>query len=119
MDGWRVFWLLAAPESALFAGSLYGFGTDEPGLRALARLTVRVSFAVFAVVYAAAPLRKLFPSRATRWIARNRRYLGVGFAWAHGLHGLAIAMLALLLGDSFETSAATAVGGGFAYLLMA
>jgi hypothetical protein len=119
MNGWRVFWLLAALETALFAVAFALFGTDESGVRALVRFTVRVSFLVFVVVYAAAPLRRLFPSPATRWIARNRRYLGVSFGWAHGLHGLAIALLALLLGDAFEVNLATAVGGGLAYLLIA
>jgi hypothetical protein len=119
MGGWRVFWLLAALETALFAGALHGFGTDEAGLRALVRLTVRVSFAVFIAVYAAAPLRKLFPSTATRWLSRNRRYLGVSFAWAHGLHALAIALLARQLGDAFEADPATIVGGGLGYLLTA
>ena len=80
---------------------------------------MRVSFLVFALVYAAAPLRRLYPSPATRWMLSNRRYLGVSFAWAHGLHGLAIALLALLLGDAFEVEAATALGGGLAYVLIA
>ena len=119
MNGWRVFWLFAALETALFAAALCVFGTDETGLRALVRLTVRVSFSVFFAVYSAAPLRRLFPSPASRWLSRNRRYLGVSFAWAHGLHAVAIAMLVLLLGDAFETSLATLVGGGLGYLLIA
>jgi hypothetical protein len=119
MNGWGVFWLLAALETAVFAAALIGFGVDEAGLRALVRLTVRVSFLVFVVVYVASPLRRLFPSPATRWVARNRRYLGVSFAWAHALHALAIALLVLLLGDGFETSASTLVGGGLGYLLTA
>jgi len=119
VNGWRVFWLLAALETALFAAGFYGFGTDEAGLRALVRFTVRVSFSVFIVVYAAAPLRRLFPSPATRWLLRNRRYLGVSFAWAHGLHALAIALLVLLLGDAFETNLATLWGGGLGYLFVA
>ena len=119
MSGWRVFWLLAALETALFAAALAVFGSDEAGLRALVRFTVRVSFLVFAVVYAAAPLRRLYPVPATRWLLRNRRYLGVSFAWAHGLHALAIALLARLLGDSFAVDPATRLGGGLAYALVA
>jgi hypothetical protein len=121
MNGWRVFWLLAAFESALFAGALVGFGADEHGLRALVRLTVRVSFIVFIVVYCAAPLRPLLPSPATRWALRNRRYLGVSFAWAHGLHALAIALLARRLGGAgaLEADLATITGGGLGYLLTA
>src|SRR5258706_6962627 len=119
MNGWRLFGWIAALESALFAAALAAFGSDEAGLRALVRFTVRVSFLVFIVVYAAAPLRRLVPSPATRWIARNRRYLGVSFAWAHGLHAFAIALLVLLLGDAFETNTATVVGGGLGYLFVA
>ena len=119
MDGWRVFGLLAALETALFASGLAAFGSDEAGLRALVRSTVRVSFVVFAFVYAAAPLRRLYPTPATRWLVRNRRFVGVSFAWAHGLHGLAIILLAQRLGDAFEVDAATALGGGLAYLLIA
>src|SRR5688572_12578773 len=48
MNGWRVFGLLAALETALFATGLAAFGSDEAGLRALVRSTVRVSFVVFA-----------------------------------------------------------------------
>jgi hypothetical protein len=118
-NGWPVFGLLAALLSALFAAALAAFGTDEAGLRALVRFTARDSFAMFLPVYAAAPLRQLFPSPATRWLLRNRRYLGVSFAWAHGLHALAIAMLVVLLGDAFEASAVTLVFGSFAYLLLA
>jgi hypothetical protein len=76
---------------------------------------VRVSFLVFAVVYAAAPLRRLYPSPATRWIRRNGATWAVSFAWAHGLHGLAIVLLARHLGDAFEVDTATALGGGLAY----
>jgi hypothetical protein len=119
MDGWRLFGLLAGFETALFAAGLAAFGSDEAGLRALVRSTVRVSFLVFAFVYAAAPLRRLYPTPATRWLLRNRRFLGVSFAWAHGLHGLAILLLAQRLGDAFEVDAATAWGGGLAYLLIA
>jgi methionine sulfoxide reductase heme-binding subunit len=119
VNGWRVFWLLAALESALFAGGIAVLGTDEAGLRALTRFTVRVSFTIFIAVYAAAPLRKLFASPVTRWLARNRRYLGVSFAWAHALHALAIALLARSLGDAFEADTTTLVGGGLGYLLTA
>lgn len=103
----------------VFLVALSGFGTDEEGLAALVRFTARVSFALFLPVYAASSLRRLWPNDATRWLLRNRRYLGLCFAWAHGLHGLAIAMLALLLGDAFRMEWPVAIGGGIAYLLVA
>jgi len=118
-EGWRLFGLMAVLLTALFAGAFAGFGTDEAGLRALVRLTARASFLVFVPVYVAAPLRRLWPAPASRWLVRNRRHLGLSFAWAHGLHALAIGMLALLLGDAFEVDPATLVVGGFAYALLA
>ena len=119
MNGWPLFWLLAALETAAFAAMFVAFGSDEAGLRALVRQTARISFVVFLVVYTAAPLRRLWPTAASRWALHNRRALGVSFAWAHGLHALAIGMLALLLGDAFEVDLATLVGGGGTYLLIA
>jgi hypothetical protein len=118
VNGWPLFGLLAAVETALFAGAWTGFGGDEPGLRALTRFTVRISFLVFAVVYAAAPLQILLPSLTTRWISRNRRYLGVAFAWAHGLHALAIALLAHRVGNEFAPRPVSLIGGGYVYLLV-
>ena len=118
MNGWRVFWLLAVVTTAAFVASIQAFGTEEAGIRALVRVTARISFAIFVPVYLASPLRRLWPSAPTRWALRNRRYLGVSFAWAHGLHLLAIVMLALLLGDAFESDLPTIVFGGATYLLM-
>jgi hypothetical protein len=119
VNGWRVFWVLAALTTLAFVGMFSAFGTEEAGLRALVRMTARISFALFLPVYLASPLRRLWQSAATRWVLRNRRYLGVSFAWAHGLHLLAIVMLAVLLGDAFESGLAVLVFGGLAYLLMA
>lgn len=118
MNGWWVFWLLAVVTTAAFVVSIQAFGTEEAGIRALVRVTARISFAIFVPVYLASPLRRLWPSAPTRWVLRNRRYLGVSFAWAHGLHLLAIAMLAILLGDAFESSLLTIVFGGATYLLV-
>jgi DMSO/TMAO reductase YedYZ heme-binding membrane subunit len=118
VNGWRVFWLLAVVTTTAFVVSIQTFGTEESGIRALVRVTARISFAIFVPVYLASPLRRLWPSATTRWALRNRRYLGVSFAWAHGLHLLAIVMLALLLGDAFESEVPTIVVGGAAYLLM-
>lgn len=105
--------------TVVFLMALSGFGTGEEGLAALVRFTARVSFALFLPVYTASSLRRLWPGAATRWLLRNRRYLGLCFAWAHGLHGLSIALLALLLGDAFRVEWPVLIGGGMAYVLIA
>ncbi len=118
-NGWPLFWALAALLGAAFVVAFVAFGADEQGLGALVRATARISFALFLPVYAASSLRRLWPTPATRWLLRNRRYLGVAFAWAHGLHALAITCLATLLGAGFRADAATLVGGGLGYALLA
>ena len=50
------------------------------------RLSARVAFCVFAVVFATAALHTLWPSRPTRWLRRNRRQLGLVFAAIHFAH---------------------------------
>src|SRR5262249_48949005 len=119
VNGWRVFGLLAALDSALFAAALWAFGTDEAGLRAPVRPSARARVSCLRGRYARAAVRPPLPPPPPRWLLRNGRYLGVSFAWAHGLHALAIALLVLLLGDAFETNLATLVGGGLGYLLTA
>jgi DMSO/TMAO reductase YedYZ heme-binding membrane subunit len=107
--------LLVALQLALFASG----GTEESGVRLAVRVSARASFALFLLAYLARPTRRLWPGPFTGWMLRNRRYLGVSFAVAHGLHGLDIALLGLLLGDGFEIEPATLYGGGLAYLLLA
>ncbi len=119
MQGWPIVAVasvaLVALQIALFA---YG-GTEEAGVRLAMRVSAQASFAIFLLAYLARPARELWPAPATRWLARNRRYLGVSFAVAHGLHGLDIALLGLLLGDSFQIEPVVRYGGGLAYLLLA
>ena len=119
---WSVFqgWpLVGVTSAALLALQLAVAGTDEAGLRELVRVSARASFAIFLLVFVARPSRVFWRGSFTRWLVRNRRQLGVSFAVAHFLHLGDIALLALLLGDGFETSSATLYGGGLAYVLLA
>ncbi len=65
-------------------------GTGEEGLRAVIRATARTSVTLFALAFAASSLHRAWPTAASRWILRNRRYLGVSFATSHFTHLLAI-----------------------------
>jgi DMSO/TMAO reductase YedYZ heme-binding membrane subunit len=118
MNGARLVATATLGLLAIFGIAVSTCGTDEEGLRALTRITARVSFLLFLAPYSASSVRRLFPSPATRWMLRNRRALGLSFFVAHMLHGLAIWMLALLLGDAFEAHPITVLAGGMAYLLL-
>ena len=54
----------------------------------------------------------------SRWLLRNRRYLGVSFAVSHVIHLLAIIALTRAAAD-FSINAVTLVGGGLAYVFLA
>jgi sulfoxide reductase heme-binding subunit YedZ len=108
--------LLAA--SAAVHG-LAGGGTE--GYRAVIRLTARTSLVLFLMSFIASSLVRLAPSPATRWMIRNRRYLGVSFAMSHLIHAVAIVALARSDADLFWqlTTVGSIVTGTSTYLIIA
>lgn len=71
-----------AIAAALFAVG----GTDSDGTELALRMTARVSFVWFTLVFVAAPLHRLRPSRASAWLVRRRRALGVTFGLGMAIH---------------------------------
>lgn len=92
-------------------------GTGEDGMRALLRATARTSLALFLLAYLASTLRALVDRPFTRWLIRNRRYVGVSFAVSHLVHGIAIVGLSRATATPPEPG--TLVAGGLAYGLLA
>lgn len=93
-------------------------GAGEEGLGALARVTARVALVIFVAAYSASSLRRAWKASPSAWLLRNRRYVGLSFAVAHGFHLLAIVSLVLLLGDGFEYDPVSLAGGGTAYVFV-
>ena len=118
MKGWRIVGAASFLLMVAFGAVVSIYGTDEQGLRMLVRTTARLSFLLFLAVYLASSARRLWPNDVTKWLLVNRRYLGVSFFVAHGLHLDAILMLDTLLGDALVTDALTLLGGGLVYLLI-
>ncbi len=118
MKGWRIVGAASFFLVVSFGAVVATYGTDEQGLRVLVRTTARLSFLLFLPVYLASSARQLWPNDFTKWLLVNRRYLGVSFFVAHGLHLDAILMLDTLLGDALVTDTLTLLGGGLVYLLI-
>ena len=89
-DGWRLFALLSLTLLALsiWIAGMRGFEVD--GVRMVIRFTARTSLVLFCLAFSAAALARLWPNASTRWLRRNRRYLGVSFAASHAIHAVAI-----------------------------
>lgn len=102
--------------SALVLG-LAGTGVD--GTRMWIRATARSSLLLFVAAFAASSLARLWPAPATRWTIRNRRWLGLGFAFSHLLHLIGILWLFGVLADQPPPPVPTVIGGGIAYVFIA
>lgn len=118
--GWRLTVLVSLFLLLMTLGIIGAHDFSVDGLRMAIRATARTSLLLFLSVFAASALVRLQPNDATRWLHRNRRYLGVTFGASHILHGFAIIAFAVsdpaLFGSM--TSTATLVSGGLAYLFI-
>ncbi len=118
--GWRLTGLIALLLTLMTLGIMGAHDFSVDGLRMAIRATARTSLLLFLPVFAASALVRLQPNDATRWLRRNRRYLGVSFAVSHILHACAIIAFASMAPDVFwsMTSSSTIITGGLAYLLI-
>ena len=119
LGGWPLVGWCALVLVGLMAAILAVDGIDEPGLRAAVRTSAQTSFVLFTAAFSASALCAAWPRPLTRWMLRNRRYLGVSFAVSHFIHLMAIVALAVRLGDRFKLDPTTLVGGGLAYVFIA
>ncbi|CAJ96186.1 Ferric oxidoreductase domain-containing protein [Cupriavidus necator] len=118
MTRWRLFFLLSALV-ALVAALSYTLAPDPlQALQDTVRATARVSFVLFLVVFTASSLAKLVSSALTRALVRERRYLGLSFAFAHFLHALAILVYSSTAPEAFwlGRSPASNVPGTIGYV---
>jgi DMSO/TMAO reductase YedYZ heme-binding membrane subunit len=116
-EGWR---LLAVLSLSLIALSLWIASMrhfEVEGVRMVIRFTARSSLLLFCLAFGAAALARLWPNAWTRWLRRNRRYLGLSFAASHAIHAAAIVAFAKLdpAGFAEATSAASYIFGGVGY----
>jgi methionine sulfoxide reductase heme-binding subunit len=116
-EGWRLFAWLTLVLTALCAWIAAMRGFEVEGIRAVIRFTARTSLLFFCLAFSAAAVAQLWPTTSTRWLRRNRRYLGVTFAASHTLHAGAIVAFANMdpAGFAGATSLASYVFGSIGY----
>ncbi|MBL0211206.1 MAG: hypothetical protein IPQ13_09900 [Holophagaceae bacterium] len=91
-------------------------GAEPQALRAIIRATARTSLALYALGFAAGPLGTLVPGSFSKYLLKNRRYLGLSFGISH-LYHLAAILLLVLHGASGNLGGLAAIlPGGFLYL---
>jgi DMSO/TMAO reductase YedYZ heme-binding membrane subunit len=87
IDSWRLFWVLALATSVAICSSLplADFHSARGTAPVISR-SVRCALPLFLLAFTASSLATLWPSKLTRWLLRNRRYIGLGFAFAMAWH---------------------------------
>lgn len=120
-EGWGLFWTLTGALAAMSLSFLFAIGWDTEGYRMVIRATARTSLILFLAAFAASAVVKLWPGPFTRWLRRNRRQLGLGFAMSHFIHALAIIALWKTDPGTFWvlTNPKSIATGGTAYVFIA
>jgi len=117
---------LAAAISSLLTFYLGGETTDPPTLvlseeKVLftLRFSARFSLAIFCIVFLSGPIHRTWPHLYSRWLMKNRRYLGVAFSGAFAVHLAWILVRAIAFPAPFLARIAptTIIFGSAAYIL--
>jgi sulfoxide reductase heme-binding subunit YedZ len=97
LNGWPFFWLIAGLTlAAMFAGYvLIGVSTPEAAVTMI-RLSVQLASPWVFLAFVATPMMQLFPGNLSKWLLRNRRYLGLSFAAGFGWQAVFIVVLLAL-----------------------
>jgi methionine sulfoxide reductase heme-binding subunit len=120
MTRWNLFVVLAILVSLTMAAA-YSLAPDQvQALQYAVRATARTSFLLFLPVFVASSLMKLFPSTSTRVLVRERRYIGLSFAYSQFLHAVALAVYIVTAPAAFWVgrTAATNVPGSIGYVMI-
>ena len=121
-SGWKLFAALAGLTLVMTAVVLAAHPLGSDGLRSAIRATARSSFALFLLAFLASSLVALVPGPASRRMLRERRYLGLAFAFSHTVHGVLIYRYAQQFPELFwagRTVTSSLPGSiGYLFLLM-
>lgn len=118
-ESWRLFWLLALATSlAILSGLPFTDFHSAHGMEFIILRSVRCALPWFLVAFSASSLAGLWPSRGTRWLLANRRYLGLAFAFGMAWHLTFVAYSIWRFGNRLNASITTLDLIGFGFLLL-
>lgn len=89
-EGWSLFSLLCLLILVMSALILALNSDLVEGLRSAIRATARTSFALFLAAFTASAFAVLIPSPFSKALVRERRFIGLAFAFSHLLHAVLI-----------------------------
>jgi sulfoxide reductase heme-binding subunit YedZ len=120
LNGWPLVGWFSLVVAFLVLAVLTKLGFNKEGFQGVLHLTGKTSLLLFTSAFIASSLFKTWPTPWSRWIARNRRYLGVSFACSHFFHLVSILVLIRISPDFMNSLRLSAiVGGSIGYFFIA
>ncbi|MCU0535660.1 MAG: hypothetical protein MUD14_17355 [Hydrococcus sp. Prado102] len=80
---WKIVYVAVAMSAVLSAIALTMYGIEKKGIIHWLDATGRAGTITFIAAFIASPLHKLFPNSLSRWLLKNRRFLGIAFGFQH------------------------------------
>ncbi|WP_323113606.1 hypothetical protein [Pseudomonas guariconensis] len=120
LHGWRLFCVLSVSVLIITALALMAQPHTVEALRSAIRVTARTSLLLFLLTFLASSLAILLPSAFTRSLLRERRFLGLAFAFSHAVHAVLIIVYAKSFPDTFwhGRTAAANIPGSIGYFFI-
>ena len=115
-NGWALVGWTTVVVGAAVTGSLATRGATPEGFGMATGLTAVTSTVLFLAAFTASALHAFLPGAATRWVLRNRRYLGVSLAVSHTFH--AFSFLNVIRVTGAVPAVGTIIGGGLGYAFL-
>lgn len=122
LRGWTLFSLLSLTVLLFATSTMLWHSELVEALRSAIRVTARTSFALFLLTFLASSLATLVPTGRTKALLRERRFLGLSFAFSHLVHGILILIYANMFPETFwngRTATANIPGSvGYLFILL-
>jgi sulfoxide reductase heme-binding subunit YedZ len=119
IGSWRLFWLLAIVESVAISSGLPSADfRSVHGMEPIILHSVRCALPLFVLAFTASSLASLWPSRATRWLLSNRRYIGLAFAFGMAWHLSFVGYAIFSFGNRLNAKATALDLTGLTFLLL-
>ncbi len=110
LNGWPLFYGIAGTISMAVIGYMPTQDLTVPrGVSEMIQCTVRLSVPFLFLAFAASSMAKLIPTAFCKWLMRNRRYFGLGFASGFAWQLFFILWLAIGHPDYFDEEVFTGV----------
>ena len=93
---WNVVVITTVLTGILVANIFYIYGFTEAGMIAILKETGRLSYPLFLMCFLASSLQKIWRNDFSKWLAANRKYLGISFSVVYAYHSIGILGFILL-----------------------